>query len=184
MQGVETGENAPDESHDAKYDENRKKARPLLPSAATTARRTNTVMSAIRSICSGWIQGTARLKSGRIKRQYVWAKTGGFCWYCGARLYLREDADTELKKRLMFTVDHLHPRVHGGRGRANKVPACKYCNSHKSWRSVEQFREWVRTRLSGQAKNTVPRGWRINAEGVIFYFELAVLGRAEVQGAS
>jgi hypothetical protein len=122
------------------------------------------------------------MKSGRIKRQYVWAKTGGLCWYCGARLCLGEDADTELKKGLMFTVDHLHPRVHGGRGRANKVPVCKYCNSHKSWRSVEQFREWVRTRLSGQAKNTVPRGWRINAEGVIFYFELAVLGRAEVQG--
>jgi HNH endonuclease len=121
------------------------------------------------------------MKTGRIKRQYVWARTGGFCWYCGARLYLREDADTELKKRLVFTVDHLHPRVQGGRGRANKVPACKYCNSHKSWRSVEQFREWVRARLSGQAKDTVPGGWRINAEGVIFYFELAVLGRAEVK---
>jgi hypothetical protein len=26
MQGVETGEDAPDENHDAKYDENRKKA--------------------------------------------------------------------------------------------------------------------------------------------------------------
>ena len=121
------------------------------------------------------------MKAGRIKRQYVWAKTGGFCWYCGARLYLREDADTEFKKRLAFTVDHLHPRVHGGRGRANKVPACKYCNSHKSWRSVEQFREWVRVRLSGQAKSAVPRGWRINAEGVIFYFELARFGHSEVQ---
>ena len=117
----------------------------------------------------------------RTKRQYVWEKTGGFCWYCGARLYLREDADTELKKRLAFTVDHLHPRVHGGRGRANKVPARKYCNSHKSWRSVEQFREWVRVRLSGQAKSAVPRGWRINAEGVIFYFELARFGNSEVQ---
>jgi hypothetical protein len=66
-------------------------------------------------------------------------KDCGFCWYCGARLYLREDADDELKERLVFTVDHLHPRVHGGRGRANKVPACKYCNSHKSWRASNNF---------------------------------------------
>ena len=114
----------------------------------------------------------------RTKRQYVWEKTGGFCWYCGARLYLREDADDELKKRLVFTVDHLHPRVHGGRGRANKVPACKYCNSHKSWRSVEQFREWVRVRLSGQVKSAVPQAWKVNAEGVIFYFELARFGHS------
>src|SRR5438445_98643 len=79
-------------------------------------------------------RGRCHVDTPRTKRQYVWEKTGGFCWYCGARLYLRKDADTELKKRLAFTVDHLHPRVHGGRGRANKVPACKYCNSHRSWR--------------------------------------------------
>ena len=87
------------------------------------------------------------LNSQRIKRQYVWAKTGGRCWYCGARLYHREEADTEVKRRLVFTADHLHPRSHGGRGRANKVPACKYCNSHKSSRSVEQFRLWVHALL-------------------------------------
>ena len=74
-------------------------------------------------------RGRCHVDTPRTKRQYVWEKTGGFCWYCGARLYLREDADTELKRRLAFTVDHLHPRVHGGRGRANKVPACKYCNT-------------------------------------------------------
>src|SRR6266851_8809351 len=76
-------------------------------------------------------RGRCHVDTPRTKRQYVWEKTGGFCWYCEARLYLREDADDELKKRLVFTVEHLHPRVHGGRGRANKVPACKYCNSHK-----------------------------------------------------
>jgi hypothetical protein len=75
----------------------------------------------------------------RTKRQYVWEKTGGFCWYCGARLYLREDVDDELKKRLVFTVDHLHPRVHGGRGRANKVPACKYCNAQRAGGASNNF---------------------------------------------
>src|SRR6266436_9473027 len=66
-------------------------------------------------------------------------------------VYRREEADTEVKKRLVFTADHLHPRAHGGRGRANKVPACKYCNSHKSSRSVEQFRQWVQKLLFDKA---------------------------------
>ena len=122
------------------------------------------------------------LSPGRIRRQYVWAKTGGLCWYCGVQLYRREEADTEVRKRLVFTADHVHPRAHGGRGRENKVPACKYCNSHKSSQSVEQFRQWVRTRIFDKAKDggvpfgkQVRRRWRINAEAVVFYFELAQL---------
>src|SRR5713101_7112037 len=75
----------------------------------------------------GGRRGGCNVNMPRVKRQYVWQKTGGLCWYCGARLYYREEADTEVKKRLVFTADHLHPRAHGGRGRANKVPACKYC---------------------------------------------------------
>jgi 5-methylcytosine-specific restriction endonuclease McrA len=120
----------------------------------------------------------------RIKRQYVWAKSGGLCWYCGAQLYCREEADTELKKQLVFTADHLHPRAHGGRGRGNKVPACKYCNSHKSSRSVEQFRQWVQQILFDEAKDAgtpvreqVLRRWKIEAEAVVFYFELARLSK-------
>lgn len=112
----------------------------------------------------------------RIKRQYVWAKSGGLCWYCGAQLYSREEADTEVKKRLIFTADHLHPRKYGGRGRANKVPACKYCNSHKSSRSVEDFRQWVRARIFDKGSplsNQVLRRWKINNGSVVFYFELA-----------
>jgi hypothetical protein len=65
----------------------------------------------------------------RIKRQYVWAKSSGLCWYCGAQLYSHAEADTAVKNEFIFTADHVHPRKYGGRGRANKVPACKYCNS-------------------------------------------------------
>src|SRR5216683_632959 len=68
----------------------------------------------------------------------------------------------------------------GGRGRANKVPACKYCNSHKSSRSVEEFRQWVQALLFDNAKHggaplskQVLRPWKINDETVVFYFELA-----------
>jgi hypothetical protein len=70
--------------------------------------------------------------------------------------------------KVRASVDHLHPRVHGGRGRANKVPACKYCNSHKSWRSVEQFREWVRARLS--------RGSRRQSESSSIKYVLRIPG--------
>src|SRR5215469_8605992 len=114
----------------------------------------------------------------RIKRQYVWAKSGGLCWYCGAQLYSRAEADTEVKKEFIFTADHLHPRKHGWRGRANKVPACKYCNSHKSSRSVEEFRQWLQTVGFDRATHAcspggkyVPRRWKINYETVVFYFE-------------
>src|ERR1700730_4966251 len=104
------------------------------------------------------------------------------CWYCGVRLYRPEEANTEAKKQLIFTADHVHPRSRGGRGRTNKVPACKYCNSHKSSRSVEEFREWLQARVFDKAKHPrapagehVTRRWKINAEAVVFYFELARL---------
>src|SRR6516164_6271378 len=119
---------------------------------------------------------TVPLSVRRIKRQYVWAKSGSLCWYCGTQLYSRAEADTEVKKEFIFTADHLHPRKYGGRGRANKVPACKYCNSHKSSRSVEEFRQWVRTRSSDNSvplSNQVLGRWKINNGSVVFYFELA-----------
>ncbi len=131
------------------------------------------------------------LNPPRTKRQYVWAKTGGLCWYCGAQLYRREEADTEVQKRLVFTADHLHPRAHGGRGRANKVPACRYCNSHKSSRSVEQFRQWVQKLLFDKTKHAgrpvgeqARRRWKTNAEAVVFYFELARLPNSDLRDPS
>ena len=68
-------------------------------------------------------------------------------------------------------------------GRANKVPACKYCNSHKSSRTVEQFRQWVQALVFDKAKRDgAPLGkhglgrWKIKAGAVVFYFELARTG--------
>ena len=122
------------------------------------------------------------LNSPKLRRQYLWMKSGARCWYCGARLYSPGEANTEVKKQLIFTADHVYPRSRGGRGRANKVPACKYCNSHKSSRSVEEFREWLQARVFDKAKHPrapagehVTRRWKINAEAVVFYFELARL---------
>jgi hypothetical protein len=96
------------------------------------------------------------------------------------RLHRREEADTDnLRKPLVFTVDHLHPQVRGGRGRANKVPACKYCNTRKSSRTVEEFRDWVRVRATPHAQDAallpddrLYKRWLVSAEQVTFYFEL------------
>ena len=62
------------------------------------------------------------------------------------------------------------------------MPACKYCNSHKSSRSVEEFREWLQARVFDKSKHPrepagqqVTRRWKINAEAVVFYFELVQL---------
>jgi HNH endonuclease len=127
----------------------------------------------------GWHEIERRLNSPKIKRKYVWTKSGGLCWYCGAQLYCPGEADSEFKKQFVFTTDHVHPRSHGGRGRANKVPACKYCNSHKSSRSVEEFRQWLQVLACEQANRARavggeygPRHWKVNSEAVVFYFEL------------
>ena len=56
------------------------------------------------------------------------------------------------------------------------MPACKYCNSHKSSRSVEEFRQWVRARIFDNSvpfNNQVLGRWKINNGRVVFYFELA-----------
>src|SRR6266849_5639724 len=50
----------------------------------------------------GGRRGRCNVNTPRIKWQYAWEKTGGLCWYCGARLYYREEADTKVKKRLVF----------------------------------------------------------------------------------
>ena len=130
----------------------------------------------------GWHGIERTLNSPKIKRKYVWTKSGGLCWYCGAQLYCQDEVDTECKRQFVFTTDHVHPRSNGGRGRANKVPACRYCNSHKSSRSVEEFRQWLQALVCEQATPARalggeygPRRWKINSEAVVFYFELARL---------
>jgi hypothetical protein len=145
-----------------------------MPSSDSTAGWRSVTLKAL-----GWHGIERRLNSPKIKRKYVWTKSGGLCWYCGAQLYCPGEADSEFKKPFVFTTDHVHPRSHGGRGRANKVPACKYCNSHKSSRSVEEFRQWLQALACEQANHARalggeygPRRWKVNSEAAVFYFEL------------
>src|SRR5229473_1140695 len=86
------------------------------------------------------------LNPSRTKRQYVWAKTGGLCWCCGAQLSRREEADTEVKKRLVFTADRPPPSSSPWRARSREQSACV---------QILQFR----TRVHG-ASNNFGNGYR------------------------
>ena len=87
------------------------------------------------------------------KRQAIYDKSGGVCWYCGC----------ELPKS--WHVDHFHPIIRrdhswmskeakellGAEGcdhperdtEYNKVPSCPSCNLMKSRLSIEDFRKCI-----------------------------------------
>ena len=73
------------------------------------------------------------------RRAQVWAKTNGYCWYCGKLMNPWED----------FTEEHMDPRANGGGDElTNLVPACKRCNSRKHDKNVEEYRAY----LAGKGK--------------------------------
>lgn len=79
---------------------------------------------------------------GARKRRAVWNKTNGRCWYCGVET-LDTDYEEADKSRILrqFQIDHLIPRKRGGtHAIENLVPACRYCNSAKRDRLLEDFR--------------------------------------------
>ncbi len=70
------------------------------------------------------------------KRQAVWEKTAGHCWYCGGDLVAQLDCTGD-----QFCIDHLVPWSEGGTQKiGNLVPACRRCNASKRNRSLEAYR--------------------------------------------
>ena len=64
----------------------------------------------------------------KFSRHNVWARDGGRCQYCGARVHRDE-----------FTYDHVVPRARGGKTEwANVVVSCVPCNQKKGGRTPEQ----------------------------------------------
>lgn len=75
----------------------------------------------------------------KAKRQAVWDKTAGCCWYCG--LQTRPASFGAAPSPEDFCLDHQTPWEEGGTHQlSNLVPACRTCNSRKGKLSLEAFR--------------------------------------------
>lgn len=73
----------------------------------------------------------------RKKRERIFDKTCGTCWYCG--IMLRDG----------WHVEHMLPIRRGGTSHIdNLVPACRYCNTRKGNRDVDEFRERVTDQIA------------------------------------
>lgn len=116
------------------------------------------------------------------KRQAIWDKTGGRCWYCGEELPEKG-----------WHADHVEPirRNFDLSGKSdgtclipeadredNKVPACRSCNINKHSLSVEQFREaiaaYVKSLNNYSTQYVVAKRYGLVTElqqPVIFWFE-------------
>ncbi len=74
------------------------------------------------------------------RRSFVFAKSGGRCWYCGIDL-----------TRDRFDIDHFVPVTGGGSGELrNLVPSCLVCNRVKGNRTLEWFRQRTENLLAGR----------------------------------
>lgn len=70
-----------------------------------------------------------RCFSFAFSRRNVVRRDNGTCQYCGVRLTSNE-----------ITIDHIVPRSHGGEtSYLNCVVSCKFCNSYKGSRSLDQL---------------------------------------------
>lgn len=73
------------------------------------------------------------------KRQAIWNKSGGKCWYCGCELPEKGwHADHfEPMRRNWWDGSSMHPERDND---DNKVPACASCNHQKGSLPLESFR--------------------------------------------
>lgn len=86
------------------------------------------------------------------KRQEIWSKSNGKCWYCGVALSERWD------------VDHFHPVIRCPSTRLmslpeldvidNLVPSCKPCNNFKRSHEIEGFRFIINEQFDNVPKNS------------------------------
>lgn len=82
------------------------------------------------------------------KRQAIFDKSGGKCWYCGCELVKGWHADHFIAviRNPKWAIENLgsadmeHPEHDT---EENKVPACASCNIMKSQMSIEDFRSCI-----------------------------------------
>lgn len=82
------------------------------------------------------------------KRQAIYDKSGGKCWYCGCELVKGWHADhfEPVRRNPKWAIEKLgsstmeHPE---NDNEENKVPACASCNMMKSSMDIESFRNVI-----------------------------------------
>jgi len=87
-----------------------------------------------------------RKYSKQIYDQYM--QQGGCCYYC-KKEFPYED----------ITRDHFLPISDGNTLVNNKVFACRKCNSLKGDKSIDDFREYLLSRICDILKKTVDNNW-------------------------
>jgi len=74
-----------------------------------------------------------RVLISKKKREIVFNKLDGHCYYCGKKL-----------KRKYFIVEHIKSVIRGGSNKLeNLAPACQDCNTYKGCLNVEEFRNKI-----------------------------------------
>lgn len=96
-----------------------------------------------------------------MKREKVFAKTNGKCFYCGCNIDISD-----------FHMDHFIAKSNKGGCGNNLVPACEDCNLSKGKLSIEDFRK----KISGlcDKNNTarmIDKYYHIHRKPIVFYFE-------------
>lgn len=111
------------------------------------------------------------------KRQAIWDKSGGKCWYCGCELPEKGwHADHfEPIRRNWWEGTSIHPERDT---EENKVPACASCNVQKGPLNLEQFRDkiagFINSLNSYHTQYDVAKRYGLikeTSQPVIFWFE-------------
>jgi len=92
-------------------------------------------------VCGSYIKFLSKEDKYGTKEQRrdIWNKTGGRCYYCGVALNPFTPGG--------LTYDHMIPQSRDGEHLIeNLVLACKSCNSSKNDKTVEEYREYIRTK--------------------------------------
>jgi len=87
------------------------------------------------------------------KRQIIWDKSYGLCWYCGCELKKGWHVDhVKPVERIYRTGKFHHPENHNI---DNMVPTCPPCNRFKMVWSVDRFREELEQQVVRARKTSV-----------------------------
>jgi len=72
-------------------------------------------------------------------REFIYARDGGECWYCGVKISRYED----------IRIDHQIPKSrNGSHCESNLVLCCHKCNSSKGKKTVEEHRKAIQIRTA------------------------------------